>query len=279
MVPEMSRNVSRLYKDKKQCEGTLAGILTEKTDIEYKIATVSENYRGLDARSLKTRLAEVENKIASLTRERDEILAVYTTTLKQMNEYIRKMKAAMEDALYRLESQNRLEWHNRIEVILKQFDIPWYLDDEGTGNTSVDSRDDYFHEKIREAEKKISDIKVIDTGQSSADTAIAIEDIIHFSEEILGHLRESPDQMNNARMFLSYYLESVKDIISGYGKLAGHTGASDENRELRKRAESLIKDIRDHFEKLFSRMLEKDRIELDTEMEVLEKAIKSEQLF
>ncbi len=277
-VPALTIRISRLNKEKKKCDRNLSKMLMEKKEIENHLAGVHKTESPEKKDPAETRLKNLYRMIETQARKRDEIQGGYVTALKQMNEYIREMKDTMVDALYRLEEQNRQHWHGRIESILKQFDIPWKSDQSLAKDLNQSVSSEYYSDKIRRAKEIISEIQAIDISEPGNEIRIAVDDIIRFSQEIVNHLRESPEEMGNARMFLTYYLDSVKEIITGYDRLLRQGNADVRNNVLRKRAEKLIVEIRKHFESLFSRMLEKDRIELDTEMEVLEKTLKSEPL-
>lgn len=95
---------------------------------------------------------------------------------------------------------------------------------------------------------------------------------------ILTDIREDPKDLRPARKFLDYYLDATITVVERYNALASKGVTSDEARESLTRAENSLDTIRSAYEKQLEQLLENDVMDLDTELQVLERTIKMEGL-
>lgn len=93
------------------------------------------------------------------------------------------------------------------------------------------------------------------------------------AEEILGELAREPRQIPLARSFLAYYLEAAERIVAGYADLSGRGSSSPDLAESLTRAESSLDAVQRAFDRQLDSLLERRVIDLDVEVEVLEKTV------
>ncbi len=94
--------------------------------------------------------------------------------------------------------------------------------------------------------------------------------------EIFDYLEKNPGDLNKARQFINYYLDTTEKIVSQYVELSRRQGTNEELRETLEKVESVLDSIGETYEKQLQNLLEDDLLDLNTEIEVLEKTIKLE---
>lgn len=93
------------------------------------------------------------------------------------------------------------------------------------------------------------------------------------AEEILGELAREPRQIPLARSFLAYYLEAAERIVAGYADLSCRSSSSSDVADSLTRAESSLDAVQRAFDRQLDSLLERRVIDLDVEVEVLEKTV------
>lgn len=93
------------------------------------------------------------------------------------------------------------------------------------------------------------------------------------AEEILEELTREPRQIPLARSFLAYYLEAAERIVAGYADLSRRSSPSSDVAQSLARAESSLDAVRRAFDRQLDALLERRVIDLDVEVEVLEKMV------
>lgn len=93
------------------------------------------------------------------------------------------------------------------------------------------------------------------------------------SEKIFQNFQKDPKDIKAARQFITYYLDAVINVLDQYTALP--ESAPGKN-EFQKKVQDLLATANSSFEKQLARLYEDDYLNLDTEMSVLEKALKSE---
>ncbi len=95
---------------------------------------------------------------------------------------------------------------------------------------------------------------------------------------ILSDIREDPKDLRPARKFLDYYLDATIKVVDRYVALSAKNVTNDEMQALLTRAEDSLDTIKSAYDKQLEQLLENDVMDLDTELEVLERTIKMEGL-
>ncbi len=102
--------------------------------------------------------------------------------------------------------------------------------------------------------------------------------IIDVVDRIYADFKKDPKDVKAARQFLNYYLDSTIAIVQKYIELSVHSGASADVETSLRNTEELLDKIHAAFEAQLSKLLENDTLNLDTEIQLLEKTFKMEGL-
>jgi len=94
------------------------------------------------------------------------------------------------------------------------------------------------------------------------------------AEEILAELGREPRQVQLARAFLAYYLEAAQKIVTGYADLSRTSSPSPQAAATLARAEGSLDSIQQAFDQQLAALQEHRVIDLDVEVEVLEKTVR-----
>jgi hypothetical protein len=99
------------------------------------------------------------------------------------------------------------------------------------------------------------------------------------AEKILAELIAAPVQIDMARAFLSYYLEAAERIVCGYADLAGRGVQGADVEATLSRAITSLDSIQQAFDKELAAVLQRDIIDLDSEIELLERTVQMDTTF
>lgn len=130
---------------------------------------------------------------------------------------------------------------------------------------------------MKEGRKKIRAIKRMakKTEDSSIrDQILAIHSV---ARKIFDNFEYDPKDIKAARQFLNYYLDATIKIIKQY-YLLSHMKTDDKKKETLKEVEKLMGRIEKAFENQLTKLYDDDFINLDTEIRVLENAVKHDGL-
>lgn len=104
-------------------------------------------------------------------------------------------------------------------------------------------------------------------------TVVRITDVI---QEIIDDIQKDPKDLKLAKKFLSYYLDTTIKITSRYIDLSGQKVHSSEMKASLKKAEEMLEKMHFAFRQQLTRLLEDDVMDLNTELELLDRTIKAE---
>ncbi len=102
--------------------------------------------------------------------------------------------------------------------------------------------------------------------------------IYKFYQEILSDIKKDPKDLKTARSFLGYYPDAVIKILERYLDLQKRPTSDPAIVNSLAKAEGMLKQIADAFEKQLTRLLQDDVMDLDTELELLRRTMQSEGL-
>ena len=105
-----------------------------------------------------------------------------------------------------------------------------------------------------------------------------VRDICVTVENIMVNFEKDPKDIKAAKNFLNYYLDATIGLVEKYKDLSSRNVKSDNIQATLAKAENLINIIRESFNKQYLKLLEDDVMNLDVEIQVLEKTLKSEGL-
>jgi len=99
------------------------------------------------------------------------------------------------------------------------------------------------------------------------------------ADQIIAELAAQPRKLDAARGFLTYYLDAAQRIVSGYVNLSQSGGSSAEINETLERAEASLKTVQQAFDRQLANVLEDRALDLDSEIELLERTVRSETMY
>ena len=95
------------------------------------------------------------------------------------------------------------------------------------------------------------------------------------AEKIFDDFSRDPKDIKAARQFITYYLDAAINVIKQYSELSDN---APDKKNFQIKVSELLKTINKSFETQLKKLYEDDFLNLDVEMKVLEKTIKSEGL-
>lgn len=125
--------------------------------------------------------------------------------------------------------------------------------------------------KVRELRSAISEIK-------SSHVKKKANAVVSVAERILADIENDPKDLRRARQFLNYYLDATVKIVKRYVSLSNQGVTSPDIEQSMKKVESILDTLKSAFEKQLALLLEDDVMDLEAEVEVLERTIKMEGL-
>ena len=95
---------------------------------------------------------------------------------------------------------------------------------------------------------------------------------------MLSDVRDDPGDLGPARKFFGYYLDATIRVVERYHSLSRRRDDAESVREALTRAEQSLETIRRAYDAQLAHLLENDVMNLDVEIDVLEKTIRMEGL-
>ena len=102
--------------------------------------------------------------------------------------------------------------------------------------------------------------------------------IIEIIKKIFENFKKDPKDIRSAKQFLSYYLDTCIKIVRKYIDLSSQNVRSPEIAATLTKAENMLDSIEKAFEKQQARLLRDDVMDLDVEIETLERTFSAEDL-
>lgn len=124
-------------------------------------------------------------------------------------------------------------------------------------------------------------IKILDSYTPKIKNPNVVNQVTHIIEiinRIFENFKKDPKDIKVARQFLSYYFDSTLKIVKMYVELSSQETRSPEMDKTLSKAEDMLHSIGLAYEKLLSKLLENDVMDLDVEIATLEKTFKAENL-
>ncbi len=99
------------------------------------------------------------------------------------------------------------------------------------------------------------------------------------ADQIIAELASQPRKLDAARGFLTYYLDAAQSIVEGYVNLGRRGGSTPEINQTLVRAEASLKVVQEAFDRQLANVLEDRAMDLDSEIELLERTVRSETMY
>ena len=105
-----------------------------------------------------------------------------------------------------------------------------------------------------------------------------VNDIASIPEKITNRLSKTPEKISQATNFLNYYLPITLKILKKYEEIENENLSSREVRDFKTRIIKLLGDIKGAFDMQLNNLYTTDMVDIDAEMKVFEKVLKSDGL-
>ena len=125
---------------------------------------------------------------------------------------------------------------------------------------------------LAEAEAKIAAIETASAQLGNQALRSRLGRITAIGRNILSELERDPDDLRLARKFLTVYLDSTRKVTEGYATTMNRANSN----ELEHRFSTVLVTIEEVFGEQHKKMLANDVLDLDVQMEVLEKRLRQE---
>ncbi len=99
------------------------------------------------------------------------------------------------------------------------------------------------------------------------------------ADQIIAELAAQPRKLDAARGFLTYYLDAAQRIVEGYVNLGQRGSSTAEINQTLARAEASLKVVQQAFDRQLANVLEDRALDLDSEIELLERTVRSETMY
>ena len=99
------------------------------------------------------------------------------------------------------------------------------------------------------------------------------------ADQIIAELASRPRKLDAARGFLTYYLDAAQRIVDGYVYLGGRGAASPDIARTLARAEESLHVVQQAFDRQLANVLEDRALDLDSEIELLERTVRTETMY
>lgn len=146
------------------------------------------------------------------------------------------------------------------------------LDKLGKKNLGV------YKELLIKNKEYVRELKVIAKSISDNDIRSEVNEITSTSEKIINRLVKTPEKISQATNFLNYYLPITLKILKKYEEIEEEKLTSKEVRDFRTRITNLLVNIRNAFDMQLNNLYSTDMVDIDAEMKVFEKVLKSDGL-
>jgi hypothetical protein len=112
-----------------------------------------------------------------------------------------------------------------------------------------------------------------------ADVRDQVVGLCRTADQIIAELAAQPRKLAAARGFLTYYLDAAQRIVEGYVHLSARGSSSAEIKRTLGRAEDSLRMVQQAFDRQLAGVLEDRALDLDSEVELLERTVRTETMF
>ena len=133
--------------------------------------------------------------------------------------------------------------------------------------------DEVVAEIIDQADTRLQAVLDLSNEIGKQSVRAEVERLCHTGEQILAELGREPRQVELARAFLTYYLEAAQRIVKRYVELGRRESPAQEVCDALGRAEESLESIQRAFDQQLAGLLQSEVIDLDSEIELLEKTV------
>lgn len=129
---------------------------------------------------------------------------------------------------------------------------------------------------VSEVSEKLKTLESNKNRIKKAQVRSKLDEICSSVRKILDNFKKDPKDIKAAKNFLNYYLDATITLVEKYVDLSSKEARSQNIEETLAKAENLLDVIKESFKKQYIKLLDDDVMNLDVEIEVLEKTLKME---
>ncbi len=141
------------------------------------------------------------------------------------------------------------------------------------------SIDDDTAEVLRPARAQVDTILKDAGAIGKAEVRDQVVALCRTADQILAELAAQPRKLDAARGFLTYYLDAAQRIVEGYVHLNERGAATPDITATLARAEASLRVVQQAFDRQLAAVLEDRAMDLDSEIELLERTVRSETMY
>lgn len=134
-------------------------------------------------------------------------------------------------------------------------------------------------EVIHDARDRVDAIVDLGGGLDKPGVRDAVARLCDTAERILDEIATRPTKVGAARSFLVYYLDAADRIVRGYADLGTRGVRSPEIDRTLTRAEESLATVQQAFDRQLAAMLDDKLLDLDSELDLLEKTVRMDDLY
>lgn len=127
-----------------------------------------------------------------------------------------------------------------------------------------------------EAERDLAAIEATLKKILDPDIQQGADQLHKLGNNIMTYLKTNPEKISKARRFFRYYLETARQILDKYQKLESTRIESDELTSLRQKTTKALGYLSQGFRKQYLELAANDLMDIDADLELLEKSLKEE---
>lgn len=144
----------------------------------------------------------------------------------------------------------------------------------GTVFSGLDSKT--VQSTLADGDRKLKELQLLSRNVKERGVRTKVEAISDLVKRIIEDVEQDPADLPKARKFLGYYLDATIKILTRYNDIISR-GLEDQNLAgSLKKAEEGLETVRKAFEKQLVQLMENDVMDLDAELQLLERTIKME---
>lgn len=134
--------------------------------------------------------------------------------------------------------------------------------------------DDEVKKILRMGDEKLDEIEKYKNRIKDESMQKKVDKVSAAIEAIFQNFIVDPSDIKKSRQFLNYYLDSTMKILKKYVELSNKEVYSDNIRDTLNKVEVMMDTLEESFRKHLAKLQENDLMDLDVEMEVLEKNLR-----
>lgn len=100
--------------------------------------------------------------------------------------------------------------------------------------------------------------------------------LYQLGEKIMVYLRRNPQKITKARRFFNYYMETARDILAKYHEFELTGIKAQEVEDIEVKTTGALKTLQDAFQKEYVRLATNEMLDIEADIDLLEKTTKSE---